>query len=418
MTDKLLPAGRVLQPRLPSGFRPIEINFDFYPFDILTFDMFCCIIISKDNKSAVMADLIISKTKSQQVCSYLEEKIRSRQLKHGERLQTVRELAAMFNVSTIVVNTAYDELEKKNLVERCGRRGVFVNDPRRKTKRFLIVNYNNYMQMEAPATYIIPEFKAKCMSLGIRTDGENAEFLRAGNFDKIIQSLKERSYDGVVLSGSNYCGDEPEIKIFKTLGIPVLLPRTSREEGERLGFHCFFSNDEKAWFEAMKHLAQRGYRRIGTLGKESIGGYGLRCGPVRRHLEMLHELGLEGDEGSVLFLPYEERDEFFEKLGKWLPGRNFDAVMCYSDFFALRLYEYCAGNGIRIPDDLAVIGFCGYPGGELLHPGLSTIDVGYAEMGRKAVDFLLNAGKNGREGVCCEEIPYKVIGRGSTAPRQ
>jgi DNA-binding LacI/PurR family transcriptional regulator len=365
-----------------------------------------------------MADLIISRTKTQQLSDYLEEKIRSGQLRHGERLQTVRELAASFNVSTIVVNAAYGELEKKNLVERCGRRGVFVNDPQEQAKCFLIANYTDTItQKESPATYILPEFKAKCISLGIRLEEIHVDSLYSASRSVMIRRLKERNYDGVLSFGSGYIGDEPDLEIFRELGVPVLIPRMRKEEGERLGFNCFYSNEKQGWFDAMKLLAGHGYQKIGALGiyQEHSDHCMLRCGDGQEHLKMLRSLKLGGDNGSICFLAYKERELFQRELENWLGDvPKFDAIMCYSDFFAIRLYEYCRNHRIRIPEDLAIIGFCGYPGGNLMQPGLSTIDIGYAEIGRKAVDFLLNAGK----GVRSEEIPYKVVERGSTAPRQ
>lgn len=368
-----------------------------------------------------MPELVISRTKSQQVSNYLEEKIRSGQLKHGERLQTVRELAALFNVSTIVVNAAYDELEKKNLVERCGRRGVFVNDPGKKTKCFLVVSCSDTMQKEAPATYIFPEFKARCIGMGIRIEEVHVDSFFSNTPDRIIRQLRKREYDGVMSFGSGYVGNEPDLEILKGLEVPILMPRTTREDGERVGFNCFYSNEKQAWFDAMKLLAARGYRKIGALGiyKEPGGRCALRCGDAQTHLKMLRSLGLGGDNESICFLEYGERNAFQTGLEHWLgDASKFDAIMCYSDFFAIRLYEYCNNHRIRIPEDLAVIGFCGYPGGDLLQPGLSTIDVGYAEIGRRAVDFLLNAKKVCRDGIRAEETPYKIIERGSTAPRQ
>ncbi len=362
-----------------------------------------------------MPELVISRTKSQQVSNYLEEKIRSGQLKHGERLQTVRELAALFNVSTIVVNSAYDELEKKNLVERCGRRGVFVNDPGKKTKCFLVINYSAFGSIEYSATYILPAFKARCISLGIQTEEVYGDFLRNGNVRELIRQFREQSYDGALLIGSGYVGNEQEVIILQELGIPVLIPHAPRKEAENLGFSGFYTNDRQAWFDAMKLLVERGYRKIGALGtcRPDFNRCILRCGDGQTHLQMLHSLGVDGSDEAICYLTYGDPKQFQEKLGQWLgDGGKFDAIMCFSDFYALRLYEYCKNHGIRIPKDLAVTGFCGYPGGNLLQPGLSTIDLNYKSIGEQAADFLLNAGKHNM--VQYKETLHKLIERGST----
>ena len=46
-------------------------------------------------------------------------------------------------------------------------------------------------------------------------------------------------------------------------------------------------------------------------------------------------------------------------------------------------------HSLRVPEDISIMGFCGFPGGQFLEPGLSTIDFQYFQIGRNAVDRLL-----------------------------
>lgn len=80
--------------------------------------------------------LITADAKCVQVADYIEKEIRSGRLHAGERLCTVRELCDKFDTKTTVINAAYDKLEKKKLIVRLPRKGVYVanrnNTPPRK----------------------------------------------------------------------------------------------------------------------------------------------------------------------------------------------------------------------------------------------------------------------------------------------
>jgi DNA-binding LacI/PurR family transcriptional regulator len=92
--------------------------------------------------------------------------------------------------------------------------------------------------------------------------------------------------------------------------------------------------------------------------------------------------------------------------------------MCYSDFISLDVYKSLDELGYRIPEDIAVMGYCGYPGDHLLSPPLSTIDLQYAKIGKAAAEILYRADEwFGKKGVAVPRIitPHKLAARASTA---
>ena len=70
---------------------------------------------------------------------------------------------------------------------------------------------------------------------------------------------------------------------------------------------------------------------------------------------------------------------------------------------------------IRIPEDLTVMGFCGYPGGRILAPSLSTVDLQYENIGHMAVDVLRHSEEWFGKTVPCLPTPHKLVPGGSTA---
>ena len=57
---------------------------------------------------------------------------------------------------------------------------------------------------------------------------------------------------------------------------------------------------------------------------------------------------------------------------------------------ALELIRFCEDRGIKIPEDLSIVGFDGIKIGKVLHPILTTMEQDSAEKGRRAVEELLS----------------------------
>lgn len=72
------------------------------------------------------------------------------------------------------------------------------------------------------------------------------------------------------------------------------------------------------------------------------------------------------------------------------PGRDFDAVVASSDFLAADAMRLLAERGIRVPEDVAVIGVNDSPEARLADPPLTSVSMPFAELGELAVDTLLS----------------------------
>jgi len=69
-------------------------------------------------------------------------------------------------------------------------------------------------------------------------------------------------------------------------------------------------------------------------------------------------------------------------------GRTIDAVIAYDDPVAMGAIKYFSENGIRVPEDIAVVGFDDQPEAQYSIPSLTSIHQPVDEIGRKSVEFL------------------------------
>jgi len=148
-------------------------------------------------------------------------------------------------------------------------------------------------------------------------------------------------------------------------------------------------DDEKAAYEATKHLISTGCRNIAHLaGKQNIKIYTDR---LKGYQKALLEEGLKPSENYIITSPLTENDGF-EKIQSI--SKEIDAIFSSNDHAAIGAMKYLKSIGKRIPEDISIIGFSNEPISEYTEPALSTIDQSSIEMGRKACKFLLDRIKN------------------------
>jgi LacI family transcriptional regulator len=140
---------------------------------------------------------------------------------------------------------------------------------------------------------------------------------------------------------------------------------------------------------ATQHLIDIGCRRIAHISGPSTS-------PGRKRLEgyraALHEAGIpERPEYVISPLTgpssFKHGREAIRKLLQVKP--RIDGVFCYNDPLALGVYEGIRSAGIRVPQDIAVVGCGNQPVGAMaMHP-LTTIDQNTEDLGKKAARAVL-----------------------------
>ena len=147
-------------------------------------------------------------------------------------------------------------------------------------------------------------------------------------------------------------------------------------------------NNRQGVFAAVKYLYGRGHRRIGYVSS----GRPL-CSLIERRKSFsyaMEELGLSED--PLLCVECagtgQKAQEFLEELWRDT-GRIPTALLVENDVMAISVYRALRSNGLRIPEDVSVIGFDGRSICSMLEPALTTLRVPRRMMGRLLVTLLL-----------------------------
>lgn len=225
--------------------------------------------------------------------------------------------------------------------------------------------------------------------------------------------IRERRVDGLIFA----CPGRRERVIVdaatKTgLAVALIAPDESFPRG-----HVLISDNVGAGKAIVDHLYQLGHRRIAFVGgPETSLDARHRCKGLEQGLAS-YKLKLAS--GHRLFMPRYHVEEGVSYAHKWMrssPARRPTAVVLANDVMALGFMRALQGKGVRIPEDVSVVGFDDIPAASLFWPGLTTVRQELRAMGAQACRAIMAslAGQEPQRSVA--EFPMKLIVRQSTGP--
>ncbi|MEV0173523.1 LacI family DNA-binding transcriptional regulator [Streptomyces sp. NPDC050803] len=138
--------------------------------------------------------------------------------------------------------------------------------------------------------------------------------------------------------------------------------------------------------QATRMLLAEGHRRIGFINTTTPSP--AHDGRLAGYREALAEAGVPYDPGLVVDAQ-PDQEGGFEAVGRLL-DQQVTGVFCHNDRVAMGLYDGVRERGLRVPDDLAVVGFDNQEViAAHLRPPLSTVALPHYELGRVGVRLLL-----------------------------
>ncbi|MGF3056786.1 LacI family DNA-binding transcriptional regulator [Microbacterium sp. YY-01] len=171
-------------------------------------------------------------------------------------------------------------------------------------------------------------------------------------------------------------------------------------------------------YSAVQHLIEAGHRRIGycNVGGDRFIASGLRFSGYRNALA---DHGIALDPTLVVDLPDPGTSRAVAPIRELLSSKNRpSALFCFSDQIAFAAYQVCSDLGLRVPDDLSIIGFDNQQFiADALRPGLTTVQLPHHAMGawaaQRALDRIHGASTGPPE---TARISCPLIERASVAP--
>ena len=111
---------------------------------------------------------------------------------------------------------------------------------------------------------------------------------------------------------------------------------------------------------------------------------------IRGYRDALQSHGIKFDPELVCHGGFSEKEGIQSMRRLLSRTKEIDAVFAVNDPSAMGAYKVIKDHGLRIPDDIAVVGFSNNPITAVLTPPLTTIEQRAYEIGEKAAELLLN----------------------------
>lgn len=166
---------------------------------------------------------------------------------------------------------------------------------------------------------------------------------------------------------------------------------------------------------AAEHLLKLGHRSMAVLALGPARGDQARKGVGARRLagyrKAIKAAGAPPPRLEAAGATYAAGAAAFRRL--WSRPQRPTAVLAMSDMAAIGLMAAARDAGVRVPQDLSVVGFDDLPMAAWVHPGLTTVRQPIAEKGRQAARLLI-AGLAGAVVHSPKPLPTELIVRGST----
>jgi DNA-binding LacI/PurR family transcriptional regulator len=233
-----------------------------------------------------------------------------------------------------------------------------------------------------------------------QTDGrEDAE-------RRIAEGIDIPIMDGLILSPLALTAADLEHRVDST---PLIL--LGEHVGDTALPHVAVDNTAAAR-AAVEHLLARGRRRIAAIGAQQSGPNETSVLRLSGYRAALEAAGIPFDPALVVTVDsYYRADGALAAQNLLDAGTEFDAVFAFNDLLALGAMHVLGSRGIRVPEDVAVIGFDDIEEARYSTPALTSVAPDTLALARTAID-LLSADPPAR-GV--HSIPFKIAERASTA---
>ena len=227
--------------------------------------------------------------------------------------------------------------------------------------------------------------------------------------EQYIDLLSERRVDGLIVAPTGDSIDLLDDVIHEKL--PVVYVSRAPEGTDR---SYVVIDNVRGGFLATKHLIEAGYRTIGFIGaSQDEATCGERFEGYRTAFEKY---------GMTIADKYVKQGDFKQKSGynlvrEMLDGGDYPrAIFAVNDLLALGAIQAVKNKGLRVPEDIAVVGFDDIPVASLQEIQLSTINQPKYEMGRTALELLVEIIKKGEDRVPTRKVmlePELIVRRSS-----
>ncbi len=225
---------------------------------------------------------------------------------------------------------------------------------------------------------------------------------------ELVEGLAEQGVEGLVAQTNQLLKEDLSQLVDRGISTVILGNAPMHDTSDNV-----MIDEYQASWDVTEELVRLGHRRIALV----TGSEGTWYGKLRRkgYLHALKHYGIEPDRRFM----GEADSNDPEDGGRWVETflglkERPTAAFVANDYIAAHALLYAVDRGIRVPEDLSIVGFDNLPISTLVRPRLSTVDKQVPAMCEMAVDLLFDRLEHNRNGPSRHRfLDYSIIRRES-----
>jgi GntR family transcriptional regulator, arabinose operon transcriptional repressor len=358
-----------------------------------------------------------------QILNWIREQVLSGQWKSGMRLPTENELIAGLGVSRVTVRQALGAAVEENLLVRVAGRGTYVSE---KASISVARKFVGYVVPTLSHSFNFQPLLG--VESVIKKEGYHLIFSTSeGNLEKENLVLKQLDFEGVAGFIVSPVYDQAPARYLKQLVAREQPVVQIDRSVDGLDADLVSVDHYGGGYAITRHLIDQGYTDILFFGRQPLELFSI-SERYRAYQQALHDVGLpqrapiliqdDMNEINYTSIPQIVRQPQHPKIAsliQWYSkGSLPQAIVAMNDLHALLILEAARYAGLRIPEDIAIVGFDDLDFTASLNPPLTTVAQPPFEIGVTAAKRLLSRIK-GKSGPA-EKIllPYRMVVRSSS----
>lgn len=318
---------------------------------------------------------------------YIKHLLKENLIGFGQKLPSEHELMEKFKVSRHTIRQAFSELTNSGLIYKEQGKGTFSKYIKSNNQKKIIAVITTYI-----SDYIFPHIisgieevlSEEGYSMLLSNTNNNKE--REAHF---IHNIIDHNVVGLIIEPTKSAEENVNLPLFrelsekniKTVFINALYP----------DFESSFVmlDDEKGMYLATEYLLQLGHRKIvGIFKKDDLQG-------VKRKNGYINALKNHGfNKEDISFCEYETANQYIHPYmytQSYLRSQNQPtAFVCYNDSIAMMVIQAVKDSGLRVPEDISVVGFDDSSKAVDTEIKLTTVSHPKKMMGTRAASFIID----------------------------
>lgn len=215
-----------------------------------------------------------------------------------------------------------------------------------------------------------------------------------------LKALEARMVDGIIVSITKETENIEYFSYLREKNVPlVFFNRTYKE----FSASCVIIDDYKWAFNAVEHLISQGCRRIAHLsGSDNLF---LSQQRMKGYKDALNKYDLPQDDDLIVPAGIIMEKGVMAAYHILEMKEKPDAIFAVNDPVAIGAMKTLQQHGVKIPDDIAIVGFTDSKMAMIVEPNLTSVEQPTFEMGKLAADLLLEQLRNTHD----EKLSPKII---------